>query len=454
MDPPRSTTDNKKKIKLAELFKHNIKSDCWIAVRGKVYNVTDWIPQHPGGSDPIVLNASRDATQLFEAYHPLRVYPLLQKYYIGELEEHEYPQFPPMSQFYIILKQKIEEHFTARKRSPRYAPEILYRTLFFEVTLFLFHYLSVITPAPLNYVFAMIVGWATALICFQPTHEASHCSTTDSPNAWRLLGALHDFTVGASFYCWLHQHLLGHHPFTNVSDVTQEISDALDPDIVTNDPDIRRIKPHQTYYNHYKWQFLYAPLLYGLLGMKIRLSDASIIYRIKKNGKIRVNPMDLWHTSVFWGGKAFWVFFRLLLPAYYVGIFQSLLLFFIGDLVTSYMLAFTFQVNHVIPHTKWPSIDNDKGMINMDWAEMQIRTTLDYGHHSYWTTFFTGALNYQVVHHLFPYISQIYYPEIAPIVKNHCKQYKIEYNYLPTFSDAFKAHLEYLYKMGHAHYDF
>ncbi len=32
----------------------------------------------------------------------------------------------------------------------------------------------------------------------------------------------------------------------------------------------------------------------------------------------------------------------------------------------------------------------------MDWAEMQLRTTLDYGHGSWWTTFLSGALNYQV----------------------------------------------------------
>ncbi len=138
----------------------------------------------------------------------------------------------------------------------------------------------------------------------------------------------------------------------------------------------------------------------------------------------------------------------------YIGLGQALVLFFISDSLTSYILAFTFQVNHVIPQTKWPAVDSKNNRINMDWAEMQICTTLDYGHHSYWTTFFTGGLNYQVVHHLFPYVCQLYYPEIAPIVKAHLKQYNVEYNYLPTFMDAFKAHLTYLAKMGHAHYDF
>ncbi len=67
--------------------------------------------------------------------------------------------------------------------------------------------------------------------------------------------------MGCSYYNWCHQHFLGHHPYTNVSDTSKPISDALDPDIVTNDPDIRRIKSHQAYYDHYKWQVVRCSLL-------------------------------------------------------------------------------------------------------------------------------------------------------------------------------------------------
>jgi len=82
----------------------------------------------------------------------------------------------------------------------------------------------------------------------------------------------------------------------------------MDPDIVTNEPDIRRIKPHQNYHNHYKWQAIYAPLLYGLLGVKVRVSDFKDLYIAKKNGVIRVNPMNTWNTNVFWAGKVFFCF--------------------------------------------------------------------------------------------------------------------------------------------------
>jgi len=449
---PTSAT---KKVTWDELEKHNVASDCWIVVRGKVYNVTSWVPKHPGGYDTIVLNGGKDATQLFEAYHPIKVHSLLNNYYIGEIEYNaEHPMFPPMSKFYISLKEKIENYFITNKISPRIASEMLIRTVILIDMAFACHYFAVISPSlALVVLFAILSGTAFALLSFMPVHEGSHASTTSSPLMWRLLGAVHDFVNGASFYNWCHQHFLGHHPFTNVTN-GDVAADAIDPDVFTNDPDIRRIKPHQTWREHYKWQALYVPFLYGLLAVKFRINDITIICFTKKNGAIKVNPLNIWHWTMFAGGKLFWFFYRVVLPCYFVGFVKAMLILAIQDLVTSYILAFVFQVNHVIPQAKWPTVDKKTGLVNMDWAEMQLATTLDYGHGSYWTTVLTGALNYQVTHHLFPYISQLHYPQIAPIIRQHCKENGVTYHVLPTFYDAFKAHIKYLAIMGHAHSDF
>lgn len=51
-----SKTSQSKIISWEEFIKHNSENDCWMCVRGKVYEVTSWIPKHPGGSDPIVFN--------------------------------------------------------------------------------------------------------------------------------------------------------------------------------------------------------------------------------------------------------------------------------------------------------------------------------------------------------------------------------------------------------------
>lgn len=36
-------------ISVTDLSKHNTKSDCWIAVHSKVWDITDFINEHPGG---------------------------------------------------------------------------------------------------------------------------------------------------------------------------------------------------------------------------------------------------------------------------------------------------------------------------------------------------------------------------------------------------------------------
>jgi len=257
---------------------------------------------------------------------------------------------------------------------------------------------------------------------------------------------MHDWINGCSFYNWCHQHFLGHHPFTNVQSELGEYS--LDPDTVTAEKDLRRIKPTQAWLSHYYYQFLYAPMMYGLLGVKFRINDFVILFVTKRNGSIRVNPMDTWHLFNFFAGKAFWFYYRILVPSQYIGIGPAVLVFIAQDLVTSWILALVFQVNHVIEAAIWPEIDAKSNTVNMDWAEMQLKTTLDYAHDSPLTHFLTGALNYQITHHLFPYISQVHYPEIAPIIKEKCRKYNLPYYHLPTFMDALGAHLGYLKLMG------
>jgi len=444
-----------RKLTWPELQKHNVANDCWLAVRGKVYNVTSWVSKHPGGVDTIVLNGGRDATQLFEAYHPIKVYSMLAPYYVGEITANaDNPDFPPMSPFYLSMKKKVEDYFIDNKLDPRTSNEMLLRTVVLIALVYTFHYFSVVSNVwALQVASAVIVGIACALLSFMPVHEGSHASTTSSPLMWRILGAVHDFVNGAGFYTWCHQHFLGHHPYTNLTNGDAD-NDALDPDVYTNDPDIRRIKPHQTWYNRYRFQAYYVPVLYGLLGIKYRINDVVIMFFSKTNGHIKLNPPPTWHLVSFVAGKTFFLIYRILVPAYYIGLVNSLSLFIVADLVTSYILAFVFQVNHVVPVAKWPTVDKATGRVNMDWAELQLSTTLDYGHGSYWTTVLTGALNYQVVHHLFPYISQLHYPALALIIKKHCKENNIPYHCLPTFGAALSEHFRYLSIMGHGHSDF
>ena len=68
----------------SELAQHNSIDDLWVAVEDKVYNLTQFQFEHPGGSDILVEVAGKDATEEFEA-GPLFVKRMFLRFYL-ELE--------------------------------------------------------------------------------------------------------------------------------------------------------------------------------------------------------------------------------------------------------------------------------------------------------------------------------------------------------------------------------
>ena len=64
-----------KEFSLEEVAKHNKKEDLWIAVKGIVLNVTDWVDEHPGGPQALFSHMGRDATEEFEMLHDDEVIP-------------------------------------------------------------------------------------------------------------------------------------------------------------------------------------------------------------------------------------------------------------------------------------------------------------------------------------------------------------------------------------------
>lgn len=77
---------------LAEVSAHATASDCWLAIDGKVYDVTGFIPGHPG-KDAILQGCGKDATTLFQTRpmgsgtpHSERARDRLPDFYIGDLE--------------------------------------------------------------------------------------------------------------------------------------------------------------------------------------------------------------------------------------------------------------------------------------------------------------------------------------------------------------------------------
>ncbi|OAY27216.1 cytochrome B5-like protein [Manihot esculenta] len=71
----------------AEVSLHNKRTDCWIIIKEKVYDVTSYVEEHPGG-DAILAHAGDDSTEGFYGpQHATRVFDMIDDFYIGDLEQ-------------------------------------------------------------------------------------------------------------------------------------------------------------------------------------------------------------------------------------------------------------------------------------------------------------------------------------------------------------------------------
>ncbi|KAJ3166494.1 hypothetical protein HDU88_003363 [Geranomyces variabilis] len=435
------------RISNTELERHNsLKSRPYVAIRGSVYDITDFVDRHPGGRDIMLLSAGRDVTQVYETYHDIaKTEKVLRKYRIGVLTDAVLPTFPPPSKFQTTLRKRVADYFKNTGQDPKFHAFHLIHYAAVATTIVTSYYAQFWIPAVrdsliLSTLAALILGVACAQSCFSIVHDASHASFTHNPWLWTFFGAWHDFMNGASHVAWFYQHVLGHHPYTNLKDA--------DPDVATSDKHFRRIRPHQKWFPFYLQQHIYAPLMYSFYGLKSRWDDVSNIYITKSRGAIKINPLQPHQHALFWGGKAFFFLHRIVIPAFYVSLPRVLFLFMVADIATSLVLALVFQANHVVEHVSWPQPDAETKVVPVDWMEMQIVTAQDYSHDRFWPTKLTGGLNYQVVHHAFPQICQWWYIELGPLVKDTCREFGVTYHLRDSFYEAIKDHIDLLWMLG------
>lgn len=71
----------KKSIDPKEVEKHNAPDDCWVVIDGYVYDLSDFIPSHPGGPAVIRANAGKDVSAIFD---PLHAPDVIEKYIAPE----------------------------------------------------------------------------------------------------------------------------------------------------------------------------------------------------------------------------------------------------------------------------------------------------------------------------------------------------------------------------------
>ncbi|XP_008781940.1 cytochrome B5-like [Phoenix dactylifera] len=75
----------------SQISLHTTKKDCWLIIHGKVYDVTNFLEDHPGGDDVLLhASANGDASQKFdEVGHSSTAASLMEGYLIGVVEGYE-----------------------------------------------------------------------------------------------------------------------------------------------------------------------------------------------------------------------------------------------------------------------------------------------------------------------------------------------------------------------------
>lgn len=248
-------------------------------------------------------------------------------------------------------------------------------------------------PSQASLLAAMLLGAMKAEVGVSIMHDANHGAYGNSGFFCRVMGATLDL-AGASSFMWRQQHVVGHHAFTNV--------DGLDPDIRVSGSDVRRVTARQPWHPWHAVQHLYLGVLYSLLAVKSIYVDDFAALAEGHIGAVSLAPRTRAEAAVLFGGKALYATYMLAAPLLYSHhtLGRLLVLWAACDAVTGLMLAYMFQVAHVVDDVAYPVRDPATGRVALGWAEAQMKTTADFCHGSWFWTHVSGGLNYQVRRHM------------------------------------------------------
>jgi linoleoyl-CoA desaturase len=117
--------------------------------------------------------------------------------------------------------------------------------------------------------------------------------------------------------------------------------------------------------------------------------------------------------------------------------------------VAGLLLGVVFQLAHAVEQAEFRSPDDP---IEMGWHEWQVRSTVDFCHDrglvSRLVTWYTGGLNHQTEHHLFPRVPHTAYPDIVPVVREVCARFALPHRVQPTLRQALGSHYRHLRSLG------
>ncbi|NXW13641.1 FADS2 desaturase, partial [Circaetus pectoralis] len=391
-----------------EIQKHNLRTDKWLVIERKVYNVTKWANRHPGGHRVISHCAGEDATDAFQAFHinPTLVQKFLKPLLIGELAPGEPSQDRDKN------SQLVEDFRTLRKTAEDMN---LFRAnpLFFS--LYFGHIIAMEVLAWLM-VSYFGTGWITTLIlaCILTTsqtqagwlqHDFGHLSVFKK-SSWNHV--VHKFIIGhlkgASANWWNHRHFQ-HHAKPNIFEKDPDVN-MLHIFVLGDTQPVEYGKKKLKYlpYNHqHEYFFLTKILLSFFVPCSHTLPDPNTFMHFFHFGQGWTLPECLRPPSSQLTGKVIHEPSRALF-------------------LESHWFVWVTQMNHIPME-----IDCEK---HRDWLSSQVAATCNI-EQSFFNDWFTGHLNFQIEHHLFPTMPRHNFWKVKPLVKSLCAKYGVQYEEKP-----------------------
>ncbi len=349
------------------------------------------------------------------------------------------------SNFFRTLNKRVNNYFKDQgiKKTGNWK---LYTKAALMLSIYLIPFVLILTfsmPGWLLLILAVVMGIGMAGVGMNVMHDANHESFSDKNWINKLMGGSM-YILAGNVYNWQVQHNVLHHTYTNIQGYDEDIEAGR----------VIRFSEHAPKLGIHRFQKYYALVLYGLLTLNWAITtDFKQTSRYLKKklsyGKFP-NPKVQWSTMI--AAKIGYYFVWIVLPLWLTDLswWQVLIGFVVMHYTAGMILSVVFQLAHVMPNTEMPQPDNS-GTMEHTWAIHQLFTTSNFAVNNRFVNFFTGGLNHQVEHHIFPHISHIHYKHIGKIVKETAQEFNLPYNEYKTMVEAFVEHVRQLNYLGHQH---
>jgi linoleoyl-CoA desaturase len=346
------------------------------------------------------------------------------------------------AKFFRILNKRVNTYFKERKIK-RTGNWKLYTKAIIMFSLFLIPLVLILTismPQWLLFLLTILIGIGMAGVGMNVMHDSNHESFSSRKWVNKLMGSSM-YILAGNVYNWKVQHNVLHHTFTNVKGHDEDIDAGR----------IIRFTKHAKWMPIHRFQNYYSFFLYGLLTINWAITTdfkqmRSYLKRKLSYGEFP-NPAKEWTILII--TKILYYSIWLALPLLLVDLawWKILIGYFAMHYTCGIILSMVFQLAHIVPNTEMPEPDMN-GNLQHTWAVHQLYTTSNFAPKNKFVSWFTGGLNHQVEHHIFPHISHIHYGKIAKIVKATVLEFNLPYNEYKSTRRAILEHFNQLKTLG------